>query len=59
MPIYSRNNEPNSIINIWSKGLLKKTDVGFVYIQTVSYNAMGCSSWSMDLVLYVLGKFAK
>ena len=35
--------------------LLKDTSMGFVYIQTVSYNVVGYSLWGMDLVLYILG----
>ena len=32
--------------------------MGFVYIQIVCYNAVGCSSWGMKVVLYVLGEYA-
>ena len=37
----------------------KDTVAGFIYVQTIKYNAMGCSLWGMDLVSHVLGKFTK
>ena len=39
--------------------VLKDTIAVFFFVQTVSYNAMGCSSWGMDLVSHVSGKFTK
>ena len=33
--------------------------MGFVFIQTVSYNAVVCSSWRMDLTSYILDKFSR
>ena len=41
------------------RGILKDTMAGFVYIQTICYNAVGCDLWGMDLVLHVLGKLLK
>ena len=39
--------------------MLKDAIVGFVFVQTVSYNALLCSSWGMDLTSYILGKFSR
>ena len=38
--------------------ILKDAIGGFLYSQTVCYNAVGCSSWAIDLATYVLSKFA-
>ena len=39
--------------------IFKDATAGFIYVQTDNYNAIGCSSWGMDLVSHVSGKFAK
>ena len=38
---------------------MKDAMAGFVYIQIVSYNAMGCSPWGIDLLSHILGEFAR